>query len=442
MTHFVSRSDVLPWGRIPRTQMQVARPSFLDELEVLLGEGSVGPNRVLASGLRRSYGDSCTNDAGTLIDMTGLDHFVSFDRATGLLVAEAGVSLAEILKLIIPAGYFLPVTPGTKFVTLGGAVANDVHGKNHHRAGTIGRWIRGLDIMSSDGVERSLAPDDTTGAFAATIGGLGLTGVITRVTLQLVPIASSNMHVETIPFRNLSEFFALATESETTHDYTVAWIDCLAKGSALGRGIFTRARHSADRQLRVHPTTGPSVPLDAPGFLLNRVTLSAFNEMYYRLAGRSRQTTMSYDPFFYPLDSIGEWNRLYGRRGFYQYQSVVPPINAEAVTAEMLRTIAEAGQGSFLAVLKTFGDVASPGLLSFPMEGTTLALDFANRGPSTLSLLDKLDANVREAAGRLYPAKDGRLPSAMLQAGYPALEQFKPHIDPGMSSTFRRRMNL
>jgi FAD/FMN-containing dehydrogenase len=442
VTGFLSRSDILPWGRIPRTDMRVARPSFRDELDVLIADGSDAPNHLLASGLRRSYGDSCVNDGGAMIDMTGLDHFVGFDRSTGLLVAEAGVSLADILKLVIPAGYFLPVTPGTKFVTLGGAVANDVHGKNHHRVGTIGRWIRQLDLMRSDGVERPFSREDTTGVFAATIGGLGLTGVITRITLQLMPVASSNMDVETIPFRNLSEFFALATESETTHDYTVAWVDCLAKGSALGRGIFTRARHGNDGQLRVRPAAGPSIPLDAPGFLLNRLSLSAFNEIYYRFAGRPGRSTMSYNPFFYPLDAIGGWNRLYGLRGFYQYQSVVPPANAEGATAEMLRTIAKAGQGSFLAVLKTFGDVPSPGLLSFPMKGTTLALDFANRGPSTLSLLDELDAIVREAGGRLYPAKDGRLPSAMFQAGYPALEQFRTHIDPGMSSTFWRRMNL
>lgn len=442
MTGFLARSDVLPWGRIPRTRVRMARPSFRDELDALIADGSAAQNHLLASGLRRSYGDSCINGSGTMIDMTGLDHFVSFDRSAGLLVAEAGVSLAEILKLIVPAGYFLPVSPGTKFVTLGGAVANDVHGKNHHLAGTIGRWIHRLDVKRSDGEERSLSRDDTTGAFAATIGGLGLTGVITRIALQLMPVASTNMDVETIRFSNLSEFFALASESEASHEYTVAWVDCLARGGALGRGIFTRARHGTDGELRVHSTEGPSVPLDAPGFLLNRWSLSTFNEIYYRLAGRTRQATTSYNPFFYPLDAIAGWNRLYGRRGFYQYQSVVPPTDAEAVTAEMLRTIAETGQGSFLAVLKTFGDIPSPGLLSFPMKGTTLALDFANHGPTTLSLLDKLDAIVREAGGRLYPAKDGRLPSAMFQAGYPALEQFRPHIDPGMSSTFWRRMNL
>jgi L-gulonolactone oxidase len=296
--------------------------------------------------------------------------------------------------------------------------------------------------MRSDGAKHALTDADTTGLFAATIGGVGLTGVVTRVALQLTPVASSNMSVETIPFGNLPEFFALAADSESSHEYTVSWVDCLAKGNRLGRGVFTRARHSNDGELRVHSGAGPSIPVDAPGFLLNRLSLSVFNEIYYGLAGRSRKTTTSYHPFFFPLDAIGNWNRLYGRRGFYQYQSVVPPANAEAATAEMLRTIADAGKGSFLAVLKTFGDVPSPGLLSFPMMGTTLALDFPNQGPSTLSVLDRLDAIVREAGGRLYPAKDGRLPAAMFQAGYPALDQFRTHIDPGMSSSFWRRMNL
>lgn len=421
--------------------MRVARPSFRDELDGLLDAGSRGPHGVLASGLRRSYGDSCINDDGALIDMTALDRFVSFDRSTGVLEAEAGVSLKEILKLVIPAGYFLPVTPGTKFATLGGAVANDVHGKNHHRAGTIGRWIRRLHLLRSDGTEHVIDRDDETGLFAATVGGLGLTGVITRVVLELMPIVSTAMDVQTIRFGSLAEFFALAAESDATHDYTVAWVDCLAKGRNFGRGIFSRAHHSSDGELSFDARSGPAVPVDAPGMLLNRLSLAAFNELYYRFAGRPRLTRMSYDPFFYPLDAVSDWNRLYGRRGFYQYQSVVPPSGAEAVTADMLRTIAEAGQGSFLAVLKTLGDAASPGLLSFPMKGTTLALDFANRGAPCLSLLDKLDATVRGAGGRLYPAKDGRLPPAMFQAGYPALDQFRTHVDPGMSSTFWRRVN-
>lgn len=441
MTSFLDRSDILPWGRIPRLQMRVAQPSFRDELAGLVEIGSHGPHGVLATGLRRSYGDSCLNGDGAVIDMLGLDRFISFNRTTGRLVAEAGVSLADILRLVVPAGYFLPVTPGTKFVTLGGAVANDVHGKNHHRAGTFGRWVRSLNLLRSDGVERTVDADDPTGLFAATIGGLGLTGIITRVEIELVPITSSNMDVQTIPFTNLAEFFRIAAESELSHEYTVAWIDCLAEGPTLGRGIFTRARHSSNGPLLAGHQVGPGVPFDAPGFLLNRLTLSAFNEIYYRAAGRPREQITAFAPYFYPLDAIGNWNRLYGRRGFYQYQSVIPEADAEAVTKQALGAIAKAGCGSFLAVLKTFGDVPSPGLLSFPMKGTTLALDFPNRGATTLSLLDKLDAIVREAGGRLYPAKDGRIPPAMFLAGYPALDRFKTHIDRGMSSTFWRRMN-
>lgn len=435
------RSNLLPWGRISRAQARVARPSFRDEIEGLVADASLMSNGVLASGLRRSYGDSCINDGGAMLDMTALDRFVSFDRITGALVADAGMSLAEILKHAIPAGYFLPVTPGTKFVTLGGALANDVHGKNHHRAGTIGRWVRELQLVRSDGTTKTIGRDDETGLFAATIGGLGLTGIITRVALDLVPISSSNMDVETVPFGCLGEFFALAAEGDATHDYTVAWVDCLATGSKRGRGIFTRARHSRDGELRVATRAAPAVPIDAPSFLLNRMSLSVFNEVYFRLAGRHRRTTGSYASFFYPLDSMRDWNRLYGRGGFYQYQCVIPPAAAEAAIGEMLRTIAEVGQGSFLAVLKTFGDLPSPGLLSFPRNGTTLALDFANHGPSTLALLGKLDPIVGEAGGRLYPAKDGRIPPSMFRAGYPALEQFQPHIDPAMSSSFWRRMN-
>ena len=422
--------------------MRVARPAFASDLPSLMMSGAEGNHGVLASGLRRSYGDGCINDGGSLIETIDLDRFVRFDRVTGFIEAEAGISLNDILQLVVPAGFTLPVTPGTKFATLGGAVANDVHGKNHHVAGTIGRWIRQLVLLGSDGIQRVVGPDDKTGLFAATIGGLGLTGFILRVTLELKPIASSQMDVETIRFRNLDEFFALAADSEASHDYTVAWVDCLATGSNLGRGIFTRARHCSTGELQAHAGTGPTMPIDAPGFLLNRLTLSAFNELYYRLAGRPGRKNLSYDPYFYPLDAIGGWNRLYGRRGFFQYQSVVPPSAAKEMTALMLQAISNAGQGSFLAVLKTFGDVASPGLLSFPMKGTTLALDFANRGLLTIGLLDRLDAIVRDAGGRLYPAKDSRLPADMFKAGFPALDDFRKHVDPGMSSTFWRRMNL
>jgi len=431
------------WGRVLRARHAVARPHWRDELPALLREGTQGGRKLLAIGLGRSYGDSGLNPDGAVIDMVGLDRAIAFDPATRLLRAEAGMSLDALLAILVPRGFFLPVTPGTRFVTLGGAVANDVHGKNHHRAGTLGRWVRRLGLIRSDGGAVELGPDDKSGVFAATIGGLGLTGLVAWVEIELIPIASAMMEVETIPFGTLDEFFPLAAESDGAFDYTVAWVDCLAKGSALGRGIFSRARHTANGPLVVSKKRlGPRMPFDLPGFALNGPSVRAFNALYYRNGGRKAgRATVPYEPFFYPLDAIGGWNRIYGKRGFYQYQSVVPPEAAHDATEAMLAAIAAAGEGSFLAVLKTFGDVPSPGMLSFPRAGTTLALDCANRGAATLALMERLDAIVREAGGRLYPAKDGRIPATMFRAGYPNWEEFARHVDPGFSSGFWRRVN-
>lgn len=421
----------------------MARPRWQDELPALVREGSGGGRKLLAIGLGRSYGDSGLNPDGAIIDMAGLDRMIAFDPETRLLRTEAGISFDALLRIIVPRGFFLPVTPGTRFVTLGGAVANDVHGRNHHRAGTIGRWVRRLGLLRSDGSALELGPDDDSGLFAATIGGLGLTGLIVWVEIEVIPIASTMMEVETIPFGALDEFFPLATEGDGACDYAAAWIDCLAKGGRLGRGILRRARHGVSGPLAVSAAPGgPSVPVDLPGFALNRLTVGAFNAAYY-WSGRRKAglATMPYGPFFYPLDAIGGWNRLYGKRGIYQYQSVVPPDVARHATHAMLQAISAAGEGAFLAVLKTFGDGPSPGMLSFPRAGTTLALDFPNRGASTLALMERLDAIVREAGGRLYPAKDGRIPAGMFQAGYPNWRDFARHVDPGFSSSFWRRVS-
>jgi L-gulonolactone oxidase len=420
----------------------VARAQAAGELPAFVAEGASHGRKVLAVGLRRSYGDSGLNPDGAIIDMTGLDRVIAFDPATRRLRAEAGISFDALLKMLVPRGFFLPVTPGTRFVTLGGAIANDVHGKNHHRAGTLGRWVRQLGLVRSDGGALTLAPGDPAGLFAATIGGLGLTGVIEWAEIEAVPIASPLVDVETIPFGSLDEFFAIAAQSDAGFDYTVAWVDCLATGGNAGRGVFSRGRHAAngaaapeERRLRFN------LPVDLPGFVLNGLTVRAFNALYHRAATRKAgRATVWYDPFFYPLDAIGGWNRMYGRRGLYQYQSAVPPATARDATAAMLRTVAASGEGSFLAVLKVFGDLTSPGMLSFPRSGTTLALDFANRGASTLALMGRLDAIVREAGGRLYPAKDGRIPAAMFRAGYPDWQDFARHVDPNFSSHFWRRV--
>ncbi len=442
MSHFVSRDDIRSWGGTVLREHRVAMPAWRDQLPALVSSDGSPENSLLACGLRRSYGDSCLNPDGRLIDVTALDHLITFDPQTRLLRAEAGVSFEAILQIIVRQGFFLPVTPGTRFVTLGGAVANDVHGKNHHSHGTIGCWVRRLGLLRSDGQDIELTPNDQTGLFAATIGGLGLTGLISWVELEVIPVESALIDAENIPFGNLEEFFTLSQESENGYAYTVSWIDCLSKGDATGRGIFTRGNHApAGSRLLDRGNTRFTMPVNLPAMAMNSYSIRAFNALYFwngkRKAGHA--TVPAY-PFFYPLDAIGRWNRMYGRKGMYQYQSVVPPEHQLQATRDMLHVISQSGQGSFLAVLKTFGGKKSPGLLSFPREGTTLALDFPNRGDKTLRLMEKLDAIVLEAGGRLYPAKDGRMSAKMFQSGYPEWEAFARHVDHGFSSHFWARV--
>ena len=441
MSGFVADPDVVSWGRVLRANHRVARPAFRDELDALVAAGAGETHGLLPVGLRRSYGESGLNADGALIDVSRLDRLISFDPETGLLHAEAGLSLAKLLEFAIPRGFFLPVTPGTKFVTLGGAVANDVHGKNHWRNGTFGRWVRHMGLLRSDGSHHRLAPGENSELFAATIGGLGLTGLITDVAVQLLRIRSSDMDTEKIAFGNIAEFFELTGDSLNRFEHTMAWVDCLAAGDRLGRGIFTRANHADIGELRAENRAGHRCHWTCRNSCSTDIR-SACSTRYTFMAaacarGRRRQ---SCNGFFYPLDGISNWNRMYGTRGMFQYQSVVPPASADAATKEMLRQISAAGQGSFLVVLKTFGALESPGLLSFPMKGTTLALDFPNRGRATLEMFDRLDAVVKEAGGRLYAAKDGRIPKEMFINGFPALGEFARHVDPAFSSSFWRRI--
>jgi FAD/FMN-containing dehydrogenase len=438
---FAPRTDVTSWGRAVRRRQLVAEPAFRDEIGALVGARSSGAS-CLAVGLRRSYGDSCLNSEGVLIETTRLNRFMAFDPDTGILRAEAGTSLADILSLVVPRGFFLPTTPGTRFVTLGGAVANDVHGKNHHGAGTFGRHIRAIGMLQSDGHRLVLSPAEKPELFAATIGGLGLTGIMEWVEIGLVPTPSAWLDVETIPFPSLDAFWDTARASVKTHEHTVAWIDCLASGAAFGRGIFSRANWRKGGGRTAHADrTWKRIPFDAPALLLNAWTIGAFNEVYYRLPRRrTAARTEHYADFFYPLDAIADWNRLYGRPGLYQYQCVIPFLEQEHAVRALLGEIVASGEASFLAVLKTFGGLPSPGLLSFPREGATLALDFPNRGSSTLQLMERLDAIVRDADGALYPAKDGRMSAAMFRSGYPSWEQFSSHIDPAFASDFWRRV--
>jgi len=324
----------------------------------------------------------------------------------------------------------------------GGAVANDVHGKNHHRMGTFGRHLLSFRLRRSDGAIQTCSPEENADLFRATIGGLGLTGLIEDVTIQLMRVPGLQIEVEEIRLRNLNDFYRLSDESENNWDYTLAWVDCLARGDEIGRGIFSRARHRAGGLERGDLLPAISVASVPPISLVNCLTLSAFNALYRRklLGKKIKRSIVPYDKFFYPLDGIGNWNKLYGRAGFYQYQCVVPSARAQETIRRMLEEIAQSGQGSFLIVLKTFGSMASPGMLSFPMPGTTLAIDFPNRGASTLALLDRLDMLTLSANGRVYPAKDGRMASSSFHLYYPQRKDFERHIDPRFSSSFWRRV--
>jgi L-gulonolactone oxidase len=435
---FHSTDTINSWSRVGQRSHQVARPRFIKDLEQWAIHDRA-PR--LAIGSRRSYSDVCLADRGRILDMTGLDRFRSFDPESGLLVAEAGVTIAEVLNAFVPMGFFIPVTPGTKFVTLGGAVANDVHGKNHHRAGTFGHHVKSLVLLRSDGSRIEASPSNAKDLFAATIGGLGLTGIITAVTIQLQRIPSSQFDVETRACPNLETLCDGLDVSSGGFEHNVAWIDCSARGERLGRGLLTCANWSEQGGFVAHRASAKSMPTDRLNGLINPITLRLFNNCYFALGRlRSGRSVMHYEPFLYPLDSILHWNRLYGRKGFFQYQCVIPDAAGREPLRALLQQIAASGEGSFLAVLKRFGAMQSPGMLSFPQPGLTLALDFRNRGSHTLQLLRRLDAIVTEAGGRLYPAKDLRMPREIFVGGYPEHVRFAPFIDPACQSDFRKRM--
>lgn len=397
--------------------------------------------RGIAYGMGRSYGDVCLNPDGVLWNTRGLDHFIQFDDKTGLLTCEAGVLLRDIQRLFIPRGWMLSVTPGTQLVTVGGAVANDVHGKNHHVFGSFGNHVKQIKLIRTDGEVIVCGPDLKPDWFAATVGGLGLTGLVLEVTLQLRSAPGPWLDAETIPYHNLEDFFQLTEQSEARWENTVSWIDCASKGENRGlfmRANFTESPFNASYNMKKKPL---AMPFSPPMSLINPLSLKSFNQLYFYLnkwkAGRS---IVHYEPFFYPLDNILEWNRLYGPMGFFQYQSVVPMDSRKEATKAMLQEIAQSGEGSFLSVLKTFGDIPSVGLLSFPQPGVTLALDFPNKGAKTLKLFERLDAIVREVGGRIYPAKDARMPRDLFESGYPRLNEFLKYRDPNMSSALSRRL--
>ncbi len=388
-------------------------------------------------GLGRSYGDVGINPGGVLWTTTNLNKLMAFDEETGVLSVQAGVCLKEIQDLFVPRGWSLPVTPGTEYVTVGGAIANDIHGKSHHTYGSFSDHVLALTLLRTDGESIICTPLENPDWFWATVGGIGLTGVITSAQLRLRRIPGPWLTTETLTFHNLTQFFEIS-QASSSWENSVAWIDCVGVG---GRGLFMRGNRTSEIGKEKAPRKSPTIPFTPPFSLVNGLSLRIFNELYFLVNSLKKGKKLQhYKKYFYPLDGINNWNRIYGGRGFYQYQSVIPPANAQAATEEMMRIISDAKEGSFLAVLKTFGDRTSRGLLGFPAPGTTLALDFPNRGSSTFQLFERLDSIVRSAGGRLYLAKDARMSREMFEATYPHCEEFNQFRDPGISSAMSRRL--
>ena len=420
------------WGRLSALPHEVVELSDRTRIAAALSRGRPG----IAYGLGRSYGDVCLNPSGTVWRTAGLDRFIRFDEATGRLACEAGAVLRDIQDVFVPRGWGLPVLPGTRLVTVGGAIANDVHGKNHHEAGTFGDHVKSLRLLRTDGQEIVCGPDERRDWFAATVGGLGLTGLIVEAELQLRRVPGPWLETETIAYAGLDEFFRLSDDSHPEWEHAVSWSDCTSSDN---RGLFLRAKPAADQQGAWRPRR-LAMPIVPPVSLVNRLTLKPLNWLYWRLNQRHLgRRIVRYEPFLFPLDAIADWNRLYGPAGFYQYQCVVPREPGPAAIRDMLALIARSGDGSVLAVLKTFGDRWPQGLLSFPRPGVTLALDFRNHAGID-GLFGQLDTIVTAAGGRLYPAKDARMSRAMFEAGYPQLGEFLKYRDPGISSGLSRRL--
>lgn len=409
--------EIHGWGRYPRLEAEIAYPHSPAQCAKEVANSAP----LITRGLGRSYGDSSLSER--LLCTRYLDHFQAFDEATGLLTCSAGVSLDDILKVFVPRGWFLPVTPGTRFVTIGGAIASDVHGKNHHIDGSFGDHVTGMELLLGNGERVHVSSADKPDLFHATCGGMGLTGVILIATLRLKPIRSSAMVETTIKAPDLDAVLA-AFEENAAANYSVAWIDCLARGKYLGRSLLMLGEHAEEGPLTVHASKPLPVPFDMPARLLNHSTVQAFNTLYYWKAKQARHTRrIPFEPFFYPLDALADWNRLYGKPGFVQYQFVLPKAAGVAGLRKVLERIAASGRGSFLAVLKVFGN-GNDNLLSFPSEGYTLALDFKAE-PAVFQLLDELDHLVLDHGGRLYLSKDARMSEMTFKSGYPRWQEFE-----------------
>ncbi|MGW8333228.1 FAD-binding protein [Streptomyces sp. NPDC055897] len=444
-------TSVSGWGRTAPSTARLLRPrSYEEAAAAVLACGARG---TIARGLGRAYGDAAQNAGGAVLDMTGLDRIRTVDAEAGVVVCDAGVSLHRLMEVLLPLGWFVPVTPGTRYVTVGGAIGADIHGKNHHLSGSFARHVRELELLTADGTVRTVTPD--TALFDATAGGMGLTGVILRATIQLLAVQTSLMTVDTERALDLDDLMVRLESGDHRYRYSVAWIDLLARGARTGRAVLTRGDHApldmlppraARTPLGFRPRRLPAAPSFLPEGLLGRASVSAFNELWYRRAPRHRTGELQrLSTFFHPLDGVPHWNRVYGRGGFVQYQFVVGYGQEEALRA-IVRRISRHGCPSFLAVLKRFGD-ADPGWLSFPVPGWTLALDIPANLPGLGLLLDELDEQVAGAGGRVYLAKDARMRPELVERMYPRLAQFRElraELDPQgvFRSDMGRRLGL
>ena len=442
------------WGRVSPSSAELAEPATIDSAAQLLRAGA-DVRGVIARGLGRSYNNAAQIADGVVISTARMNRIVELDATTGLVICEAGVSLEQLMVAGLPAGWFVPVSPGTRQVTIGGAIAADVHGKNHHVAGSFARHVPSLQILLPDGDVRTVTSSSDPALFWATAGGMGLTGLIVRATVQLKRVATSRVRVDTVRTADIDETMAVLAEHDRRYGYTVAWSDSMARGASLGRSVITSGDFAdladlppADRAdpFAFRPGARVGVPAGFPPGLINRYTVRLANEAWYRKAPRSRTGELqTIGAFFHPLDGIRNWNRVYGPGGFRQYQYVVP-FGQEAAVRRSFELVSDAHAPSFVTVLKRFGE-SDPGLLSFPMAGWTLALDFPARTPGLARLLGQLDQLVLEAGGRLYLAKDSRVPAEVLAKMYPRLPEFRKlraEFDPAeiLASDLSRRLGL
>ncbi len=441
------------WGRFKSGIAYVAHPELERHFSEIIAE--YGSERLLAIGNGRSYGDACLNSENVAVAIDRFDHAIEFDARKGIITCEAGISIQSIIETILPKGWFLPVTPGTKYPTLGGCFAADVHGKNHHHSGAFSSHVRWIDLMVANGEILRCSTRKNTDIFRATAGGMGLTGFILRMSIQLIPVESAFIFTRQIRAFDLESLMQILYENDDDWPYTVAWVDCSGKGDISGRGVVNLGRHAMCDELsvrkRVSPFKAPyrssvRIPFVAPFSMVNRLTSRLFNEMYFdkeAINGNSPKI-VSYDSYFYPLDSIRCWNRLYGRRGFVQYQFVIPFEGSEQCLLEILKRCSGNGFRPTLAVLKRLGEES--GLLSFPRRGWTLAIDFPYK-PGLLSFLDILDRLILDYSGRIYLAKDARMKADTFKSMYPELkmwQEVKYNLDPRgvFSSDLSRRLSI